>query len=150
MRFSSRQFGWPTSRRGGSTLPLSALLLAALCVLLSAPASQASAPNETRVAMLSRVIAASASSAQLSALEARQVKVLLSRLEKTETPLSIEELQSALSALDAAPAACLQAGSTPSLSAPPPTLHSPHTFAFPLFAHEAALLSGVRANSYLE
>jgi hypothetical protein len=150
MRFTSRQFGWPMTRRGGGTLPLSALLLAALCVLLAAPNCQASAQNETRVAMLSRVIAASASSAQLSAMEVRQVKVLLARLEKTQTPLSVEELQRAISALDAAPAALLWAGSTPGLDAPPPALHSPHKFAFPLFAHEAALLSGVRANSRLE
>jgi hypothetical protein len=150
MRFSPRQFGWPLSRRAGSTPGFSALLLAALCVLLAAPNCPASAQSETRVAMLSRVIAASASSAQLSALEARQVKVLLAQLEKTETPLSVEELQRAISALDAAPAALLWAGSTPGLDAPPPLLHFPHTFAFPLFAHEAALLSGVRANSYLE
>lgn len=146
MRFHPRQLGIFASRRNGSTLPLSTLLLAALCVLLAAPASHAGSQDEVRAAILTRVIAASASSTQLSALETRQVKVLLSRLEKTKSKQSLSDslsqIERELTALDGV--------STPPVvlpSQPFPVKARPQ---YSLTAHEAAQLSGVRTNAYLE
>ena len=145
MRFHSSQFGWATRRVTGS-LPLSTLLLAALCVMLAAPASHAASQDETRVAILTRVIAASASSSQiatrLSALETRQVKVFLSRLQTSDSPLSdsLSQLQCELASLGPQP--------TQPVVSPPTLFHTlPHS-QNPLTAHEAAQLSGVRTNSF--
>lgn len=147
MRFHSSQFGWATRRVTGS-LPLSTLLLAALCVMLAAPASHAASQDETRVAILTRVIAASASSSQiatrLSALETRQVKVFLSRLQTSDSPLSLSD---SLSQLQYELASLGPQSTLPVVL--PPTLF--HTLSHPqnsLTAHEAAQLSGVRTNSF--
>lgn len=145
MRFSSRQFGVFPVRRSAAALPLSTLLLAALCVLLVAPAAQAGVQPGARVAILTNAIAASASSSQLSALDARQVKVLLSRLEKSDTELSLAQLEREIAALDA---------ETARTQTVPFLFHAIRrltpSFVTPLSAHEAAHLSGVRTNAYLE
>lgn len=144
MRFHSRQFGGFPSRRSAATLPLSTLLLAALCVLLVAPATQAASQQGTRVAILTNAIAASASSSQLSALDSRQVKVLLSRLEKSDSEFSLAQLEREIAALESG---------APEIFSRPPLLHYIRlrpSFAVLLSAHEAAQLSGVRTNAYLE
>lgn len=150
MRFHPRQFGFAATRRVTSTLPLSTLLLAALCVLLAAPASHAGSQDETRVAILTRVIAASASSSQisgrLSALESRQVKVLLSRLDKSSSKLSLTD---SLSQLEHE-LTLLNGTSTLPVAVPMPFFPSRPKPQYSLSAHEAAQLSGVRTNSYLE
>ena len=143
MRFPSRQFSFFAPRGKGSTsATLSTLLLAALCLLLAAPASQAASRDEVHAAILTRVLAASASSSQLSALETRQVRVLLSRLEKSDSQLSISQLTSELARLEVQ---CTPAEEIPfedfRVASKHPLLLTPHL---------AAQISGIRTNSYLE
>ncbi len=148
MRFHPSQFGLAATRRMTGGLPLSTLLLAALCMMLAAPASHAASQDETRVAILTRVIAASASSSQistrLSALETRQVKVFLSRLHTSDSPLSLSDslsqLQQDLAKISSTP--------TVPVVLPPTLFHSPPQSPVTLTAHEAAHLSGVRTNSF--
>ncbi len=144
MRFPTRQFSFFHLRGKGSTpATLSTLLLAALCLLLAAPASQAASRDEVHAAILTRVLAASASSSQLSALETRQVRVLLSRLEKSDSSLSIAQITSEL--------ARLAVQSTPPTAEVPLAdfwVESKHPLL--LTPHLAAQLSGTRTNSYLE
>jgi len=140
MRFPSRQFSFFATRGKGSTL--SALLLAALCVLMSAPSSQAASREEVHAAILTQVLTASAASSQLSALETRQVRVLLSRLEKTDSPISISQIQNELAALGE--------GSTPFVEITPSLFWIESLPPHLLTSHLAAQLSGTRTNSYLE
>lgn len=140
MQRKARQF-FPVFS-GSKTLPLSTLLLAALCVLLSAPASQAASRDENCAAILTRVLTVSASSSQFSALQTRQVKVLLSRLEKSASQISFTEIEREL--------ASIAPWSTPAAELPSivSSLKSKSQY-FPS-THIAANLSGVRFNSYLE
>ena len=143
MRFPSRQFSFFATRGKGSTpATLSTLLLAALCLLLAAPASQAASRDEVHAAILTRVLAVSASSSQLSALETRQVRVLLSRLEKSDSKLSISEITSEL--------AKLEVQSTPPIEIPLADFWVESKHPLLLTPHLAAQLSGTRTNSYLE
>lgn len=143
MRFSTRQFGFFASRGKGSTpATLSTLLLAALCMLLAAPASQAASREEVHAAILTRVLAVSASSSQLSALETRQVRVLLSRLEKSDSQLSLSQITSEL--------AKLEVQSTPAVEIPFAQFWVESKHPRLLTPHFAAQLSGTRTNSYLE
>src|SRR5688572_15243061 len=94
MRFPSRQFSFFAGHGKGSTpTTLSTLLLAALCLLLAAPATEAASRDEVHAALLTRVLAVSARSSQLSALETHQVRVLLSRIEKSDSKLSLLQIQ---------------------------------------------------------
>lgn len=86
----------------GKTLPLSTLLLAALCVLLAAPSSQAAPQKYSRDAILSvlqeslhhnEILAPQVSASQLSVFEVRQLRALLSQLDKSQ----LVELQKQLS-----------------------------------------------------
>ena len=143
MRFPSRQFSFFAPRGKGSTpATLSTLLLAALCLLLAAPASQAASRDEVHAAILTRVLAASASSSQLSALETRQVRVLLSRLEKSDSSLSISQITAEL--------AKLEVQSTPPIEIPFADFWVESKHPQLLTPHLAAQLSGTRTNSYLE
>lgn len=94
----------------GKTLPLSTLLLAALCVLLAAPSSHASSREYSRDAILSvlsrgelsasvlgEVLAPRAAVSQLSVLEIRKLRELLSQLDQSQ----LVELQKQLSAYSA-------------------------------------------------
>ena len=143
MRFPTRQLSFFASRANGSTpATLSTLLLAALCLLLAAPASQAASCDEVHAAILTRVLAASASSSQLSALETRQVRVLLSRLEKSDSQFTVSQITIEL--------AKLAVQSTPPLEIPLADFWIESKHPQLLTPHLAAQLSGTRTNSYLE
>lgn len=135
-----------TRAKSSAPATLSTLLLAALCMLLVTPASQAASRDEVHAAILTRVLTVSAASSQLSALETRQVRVLLSRLEKTDSQVSLSQIQSQIER----ELARFEAASTRPADIPlslfwiqsqPPHLLTPHL---------AAQLSGTRTNSYLE
>jgi hypothetical protein len=94
-----------------TALPLSAMLLAALCVLLMAPASQAAPQKYSRQAILSVLQSSGASASllqevlapqatqtsQLSAAEVRKLGELLSQLDKSQ----LLKIQKQLAAMDA-------------------------------------------------
>jgi hypothetical protein len=145
-RFGSHKFG-------GKSLPLSTLLLAALCMVLAAPAAHATSReyssrdailsvlkrSELSASLLQEVLAPQAQQAsQLSLLQLRKLRVILSSLDQSQ----IVEIQQHLATLT-------------EYSAPPAPPIEPQDFdVSPSYSslefHLAAQLSGIRTNAYLE
>lgn len=150
MQRAARQF---FSIRSSKALPLSTLLLAALCVLLAAPSSQASAKEyssreailsvlqrgELSASLLQEVLAPqSQSQTQLSIFEVRRLREVLSQLDKTQ----LIELQKQLASLDAF---SIESAALPSSFA---VASTPQYSSLP--SHFAAQLNGIRTNRFLE
>jgi hypothetical protein len=138
MRRTVRQFFPAFSARGGKALPLSTLLLAALCMVLAAPSSQAAAREYSPHAAILSVLQRGEAAASLSQLEARQLHAILSTLDKTQ----LAELGQHLAALEIA--------TRPDESPVVFSLISAPAFYSSLEPHLAAQLCGVRTNAYLE
>jgi hypothetical protein len=135
------------------SLPLSTLLLAALCMVLAAPVANASAREyssrdailsvlkrgELSASLLQEVLAPRAQNAsQLSLLEVRKLRAILSSLDQSQ----LVEIQQHLAALSEY--------SAPHAPEPAPPLFVTPTSYSSLEPHLAAQLSGVRTNAYLE
>lgn len=148
----ARSFFPALAFRPGRALPLSTLLLAALCMVLAAPASQAASRDFSRDAILSvlqrgeltacvlkDVLAPQAEvSGRLSVLEIRRLRTALSRLDKHQ----LLEIQKHLTAL-------MPAVETPKHRTLDGIHTSPVRYASPS-SHFVARHSGVRTNRNLE
>jgi hypothetical protein len=127
MRRTARQL-FPA--RGGKTLPLSTLLLAALCVLLAAPSCHAAPQKYSRDAILSvlqhnetlsEVLAPQNATSQLTVLEIRKLRAALCQLDKSQ----LVELQKQLSAYVAPSISCAPLPALFAFTAPQTKYSSP-------------------------